>query len=82
MSSSPSDDVIFSQSCDLDVHQPIESEELAGSEPVANSDQDVVVDEYAIKQSMELSQRLSKATIGERLPRTALLHLNLLFPSP
>ena len=81
--STPSDDVIFSQSCDLDLHQPIESEGDAGSEPVANSDQEVLVDEEAIKQSMELSQRLSKAAIGERSPwyRCHQLKPHLLFLS-
>ena len=35
------------------------------SERVAGSDQEVLVNEEAVKQSMELSQRLSKSAIGK-----------------
>ena len=59
----PSDEITFTQSCDLDLHQPIESEREV--EPVAMDDQEVLIDEEAIKQSMELSQRISKVAIGE-----------------
>lgn len=67
MQSTPGDDITFSQSCDLDLHHPIELEDGAGSEPVVNGNHEVVVDEEAIKQSMELSQRLSRSAIGERV---------------
>lgn len=63
--SSQSDDIIFSQSCDLDVHEPVESEGDGVREDVAGGDQEVLVDKEAVKQSMELSQRLSASAIGE-----------------
>lgn len=63
--STPSDDVIFSQSCDLDLHQPVVSEGDVVSESVARDDREVLVDEKAVKESMELSQRLSREAIGK-----------------
>ena len=63
--SSPSDDVIFSQSCDLDLHQPVVPEGDVASESVARDNREVLVDEKAVKESMELSQRLSREAIGK-----------------
>ena len=59
--SSPS----VSRSCDLQPHRPITLED---SQPVARQPPmggEVVVDEEAIQQSMELSQRLSLETLSE-----------------
>lgn len=61
--SAPIDEIPFTQSCDLDLHQPAESE--SNNEFVAVDNQEVMVDEEAIKQSMELSQRISNVTTGE-----------------
>ena len=63
--STPGGDVVFSQSCDLDLHQPTRLEGDAEHEPVAEGDQAVVVDEEAIQHSMELSQRLSEDAMSK-----------------
>lgn len=61
----PSNDITFSQSCDLDLHeQPVGSKGASSRKPVAVGDHKVLVDEEAVKQSMELSQRLSEDAIG------------------
>ena len=60
----PSDNITFSQSCDLDLHEEPVGLEGASRKPVAKRDHKVLVDEEAVKQSMELSQRLSEDAIG------------------
>lgn len=60
----PSDDITFSQSCDVDLHEKPVGLEGASHKPVAKRDHKVLVDEEAVKQSMELSQRLSEDAIG------------------
>lgn len=62
----PSDDITFSQSCDLDLHeQPIGLEGVSRRPvPKRGRDREVLVDEEAVRQSMELSQRLSEDAIG------------------
>ena len=61
----PSDDITFSQSCDLDLHdqQPV-GLKGASRKPTAKRHHKVVVDEEAVRQSMEMSQRLSEDAIG------------------
>ena len=59
------EDMTFSQSCDLVLHELERPETDGGSgEPVAERDGEVLVDEEAVRQSMELSQRLSDDAIG------------------
>ncbi len=61
----PSDDIPFSQSCDLDLHEQAAGVEGASrKKTVAKRGHKVLVDEEAVKQSMELSQRLSEDAIG------------------
>ena len=57
--------VQYSQSCDLELHEPIRRELV---DDVISSQQDqeeAVVDAEAIQRSMELSQRLSPEAISE-----------------
>ena len=68
----PSDDITFSQSCDLDLHEQPIGLEGASRKPVPKrrKDREVLVDEEAIRQSMELSQRLSEDAIGTIVHKT------------
>ena len=56
----------YSQSCDLELHQPISREEsdIVARQP-GEEEEEVLVDEEAIHQSMEMSQRLSAEAISE-----------------
>ena len=65
---SPSSSLGCSRSCDLEVHKPItleESQLVAKQPPMEEEGEEPVVDEEAIHQSMELSQRLSLEALSE-----------------
>ena len=64
---SPSSSLGCSRSCDLEVHEPITLEEsqLVAKQPPVEKEGEPVVDEEAIHQSMELSQRLSLEALSE-----------------
>ena len=65
---SPSSSLGCSRSCDLEVHEPItleESQSVARQPTMEEEEEEPVVDEEAIHQSMELSQRLSLEALSE-----------------
>ena len=61
------DNLVYSQSCDLDLNQPTSSEDYEDNDLTAAkqpTDQSVIVNEDIVQESMELSQRLSAETIS------------------
>ena len=53
---------LLSQSCDFDVHEPIESSSVDTEGERDGEDTDVIVDEEMLQRKMEIQQKLSNAT--------------------